>query len=62
MYISLIEELRKYIQTYKLHNKIKHIEYFSRFVYDQLGLKRMGTIAVLRVWCLMNPQLVTRNE
>ena len=37
MYISLIEELRKYIQTYKMHNKIKHIKYFSRFVYDQLG-------------------------
>ncbi len=37
MCISLIEELRKYIQTYKMHNKIKHIKYFSRFVYDQLG-------------------------
>ncbi len=37
MYISLIEELRKYIQTYKMHNKIKHIKYSSRFVYDQLG-------------------------
>jgi len=37
MYISLIEELRKYIQTYKMHNKIKHIKYFSRFAYDQLG-------------------------
>ncbi len=37
MYILLIEELRKYIQTYKMHYKIKHIEYLSRFVYDQLG-------------------------
>ena len=37
MYILLIEELRKYIQTYKIHNKIKHIKHFSRFVYDQLG-------------------------
>ena len=36
MYISLIEELRKYNQTYKMNNKIKHIKYFSRFVYDQL--------------------------
>ena len=25
MYVSLIEELRKYIQTYKMHNKIKYI-------------------------------------
>ncbi len=25
MYISLIEELRKYIKTYKIHNKIKYI-------------------------------------
>ena len=24
-------------QTYKMHYKIKHIKYFSRFVYDQLG-------------------------
>ncbi|OEU63719.1 MAG: hypothetical protein BBJ57_13630 [Desulfobacterales bacterium PC51MH44] len=38
-YISLIEELRKYIQTYKMHNKIKYIKCFSRFVYDQLGFK-----------------------
>ncbi len=51
MYISLIEELRKYIQTYKMHNKIKHIKYFSRFVYDQLGysLKVKG-----KVFQLMN--------
>jgi hypothetical protein len=37
MHISLIEELRKYIQTYKMNDKIKHIKYFSRFVYEQLG-------------------------
>ncbi len=37
IYILLIEELRKYIQTYKMHNKIKHIKHFSRFVCDQLG-------------------------
>ena len=37
MYISLIEELRKYIKTCKMHNNIKHIKCFSRFVYDQLG-------------------------
>ena len=39
MYILLIEDLRKYIQTYKMRNKFKHIKYFSRFVYDQCGLK-----------------------
>ena len=37
MYISLIKDLRKYIQIYKMNNKIKHIKYFFRFVYDQLG-------------------------
>ncbi len=37
MYISLIEELRKHIQTYKIYNKFKHIIYFYRFVCDQLG-------------------------
>ena len=39
MYVSLIKELRKYIQTYKMYHKIKHIKCFSRFVYDQLGSK-----------------------
>jgi hypothetical protein len=39
MHISLIEKLRKYIQTYKMYHKIKHIKCFSRFVYDQLESK-----------------------
>jgi hypothetical protein len=37
MYISHIEELRKNIRTYKMHNIFKNIKDFSRFVYDQLG-------------------------
>ncbi len=28
MYISLVEELRKYIQTNKMSNKIKHIKFY----------------------------------
>jgi len=52
MYISLIEELRKYIQTYKMHNKIKHIKYFSRFVYDQLGLKK-STLSLLNAMVIL---------
>jgi hypothetical protein len=37
MYISHIEELRKNIRTYKMHNKFKNIKDFLRFVYEQSG-------------------------
>lgn len=53
MYVSIIEELRKYIQTKKMHNKIKHIKYFFRSVYDQLELKKIVVIAaVLSVYLI----------
>ncbi len=55
MYISLIEEMRKYIQTYKMHNKIKYIKYLSRFVYDQLGSKKIVFIAAVLSVCLFSP-------
>ena len=55
IFISIIEELRKYIQTYKMHNKIKHIKYFSRFVYDQLGLKKIVVIAAVLSVYLFSP-------
>ncbi len=55
MYISIIEEMRKYIQTYKMHNKIKNIKYFSRFFYDQLGSKKMVFIAAVLSVCLFSP-------
>jgi len=55
MYISITEKMRKYIQTYKIHNKFKHMKNFSRFVYDQLRSKKIVFIAAVLSVYLFSP-------